>query len=131
MRSRRSSNSTRRSRRWSTPATAPPAGHASSVRAPELRRRRSCSSKWTEISPIIVPIRPCPKISKQLQRRSARSKADIGIAFDGDADRIGAMDENGDVIYGDMLLLISGREILTRKPGATFIGEVKCSQMHV
>jgi len=39
------------------------------------------------------------------------------------------VDENGGVIYGDMLLLIFGREILTRKPGATFIGEVKCSQV--
>jgi phosphomannomutase/phosphoglucomutase len=56
-------------------------------------------------------------------------KADLGIAFDGDSDRIGAVDENGEVIYGDMLLLIFGREILTRKPGATFIGEVKCSQV--
>src|SRR5512143_1291947 len=56
-------------------------------------------------------------------------KAELGIAFDGDADRIGAVDENGEVIYGDMLLLIFGREILTRKPGATIIGEVKCSQL--
>lgn len=56
-------------------------------------------------------------------------RADLGIAFDGDGDRIGAMDENGEVIYGDMLMLIYGREILTRKPGATFIGEVKCSQI--
>jgi phosphomannomutase / phosphoglucomutase len=55
-------------------------------------------------------------------------KADLGIAFDGDGDRIGAVDENGEVIYGDMLMLIYGREILSRKPGATFIGEVKCSQ---
>ena len=61
--------------------------------------------------------------------RCAPTRADLGIAFDGDADRIGAMDENGEVIYGDMLLLIYGREILTRKPGATFIGEVKCSQV--
>jgi len=56
-------------------------------------------------------------------------KADLGIAFDGDSDRIGAVDEQGNVIYGDMLLFIFGREILTRKPGATFIGEVKCSQL--
>jgi phosphomannomutase/phosphoglucomutase len=56
-------------------------------------------------------------------------KADLGIAFDGDSDRIGAVDELGNVIYGDMLMLIYGREILTRKPGATFIGEVKCSQV--
>jgi phosphomannomutase/phosphoglucomutase len=54
--------------------------------------------------------------------------AELGIAFDGDADRIGALDENGGVIWGDMLMLIYAREILTRKPGATFIGEVKCSQ---
>jgi phosphomannomutase/phosphoglucomutase len=56
-------------------------------------------------------------------------KADLGLAFDGDSDRIGAVDEKGEVIYGDMLLLIFGREILTRKPGATIIGEVKCSQV--
>jgi phosphomannomutase / phosphoglucomutase len=55
--------------------------------------------------------------------------AALGIAFDGDADRIGAIDEKGNVIYGDMLLLIYAREILERKPGATFIGEVKCSQV--
>jgi phosphomannomutase/phosphoglucomutase len=55
--------------------------------------------------------------------------ADLGLAFDGDSDRIGAVDEKGNVIYGDLLLLIFAREILTRKPGATFIGEVKCSQV--
>jgi phosphomannomutase/phosphoglucomutase len=64
-----------------------------------------------------------------LQRAVAEKKADLGIAFDGDSDRIGAVDENGEVIYGDMLMLIYGREILTRKPGSTFIGEVKCSQL--
>ena len=55
--------------------------------------------------------------------------AELGIAFDGDADRIGAVDEHGTVIWGDYLLFIYAREILTRKPGATFIGEVKCSQV--
>jgi phosphomannomutase/phosphoglucomutase len=66
---------------------------------------------------------------KDLQDAVKARHADLGIAFDGDADRIGAVDENGEVIYGDMLMLIYGREILTRKPGATFIGEVKCSQV--
>jgi phosphomannomutase/phosphoglucomutase len=70
-----------------------------------------------------------PANLKALQEAVRSQKADLGIAFDGDADRIGAIDENGEVIYGDMLLLIYGREILTRKPGATFIGEVKCSQV--
>jgi phosphomannomutase/phosphoglucomutase len=55
--------------------------------------------------------------------------AGLGIAFDGDSDRIGAVDEHGNVVYGDMLLLIYAREILERKPHATFIGEVKCSQL--
>ncbi len=57
------------------------------------------------------------------------TRAELGIAFDGDSDRIGAVDEHGHVIYGDMLMLIYAREILQRKPGATFIGEVKCSQL--
>jgi phosphomannomutase/phosphoglucomutase len=70
-----------------------------------------------------------PANLKHLQDAVRAQKADLGIAFDGDSDRIGAVDENGTVIYGDMLLLIFGREILTRKPGATFIGEVKCSQL--
>jgi phosphomannomutase/phosphoglucomutase len=70
-----------------------------------------------------------PQNLKHLQEAVKAQKADLGIAFDGDSDRIGAVDENGEVIYGDMLLLIFGREILTRKPGATFIGEVKCSQV--
>jgi phosphomannomutase/phosphoglucomutase len=70
-----------------------------------------------------------PANLKALQDAVRSQRADLGIAFDGDADRIGAIDENGEVIYGDMLLLIYGREILTRKPGATFIGEVKCSQV--
>ncbi len=70
-----------------------------------------------------------PANLKHLQDAVRAQGADLGIAFDGDSDRIGAVDEAGRVIYGDLLLLIYGREILTRKPGATFIGEVKCSQI--
>ena len=70
-----------------------------------------------------------PANLKHLQDAVRAQKAELGIAFDGDSDRMGAVDENGEVIYGDMLLLIFGREILSRKPGATIIGEVKCSQL--
>ncbi|MBF0259200.1 MAG: phosphomannomutase/phosphoglucomutase [Desulfamplus sp.] len=52
---------------------------------------------------------------------------DLGVGYDGDADRIGIVDEKGDMIYGDQLMIIFAREILSRKPGATFISEVKCS----
>ncbi|HEX3683443.1 MAG TPA: phosphomannomutase/phosphoglucomutase [Bryobacteraceae bacterium] len=66
---------------------------------------------------------------RSLQESVRKHKAELGVAFDGDGDRIGAVDEHGNVVYGDMLLLIFGREILSRKPGSTFIGEVKCSHV--
>jgi phosphomannomutase/phosphoglucomutase len=75
---------------------------------------------------------PDPTVPANLSaliEKTRETGAVLGIAFDGDADRIGAVDEHGNVVYGDMLLLIYAREILTRKPGATFIGEVKCSQL--
>jgi phosphomannomutase/phosphoglucomutase len=53
---------------------------------------------------------------------------DVGLGFDGDADRIGVIDRDGSQIFGDQLMIIYSREILSRKPGATFISEVKCSQ---
>lgn len=70
-----------------------------------------------------------PKYLAHLQAAVRETGAELGIAFDGDSDRIGAVDENGDVVYGDMLMLIFAREILERKPGATFISEVKSSQV--
>ena len=54
---------------------------------------------------------------------------DLGVGYDGDADRIGVVDKNGGVIYGDQLMVVYAREILQRNPGATFIGEVKCSMV--
>ncbi len=51
-----------------------------------------------------------------------------GVAYDGDSDRVGVVDEQGNPIWGDMLLAIFARSILPLEPGATFIGEVKCSQ---
>ncbi len=70
-----------------------------------------------------------PETIETLIATVRKTGADLGVAFDGDADRIGAVDENGQILWGDMLLLLYAREILTRKPGATFIGEVKCSQV--
>ncbi len=55
-------------------------------------------------------------------------KADLGIAYDGDADRIGAVDETGKILWGDELLVLFARDVLKRNPGATIISEVKCSQ---
>lgn len=58
-----------------------------------------------------------------------KEKLDVGIAYDGDCDRLGVIDHNGNVIYGDRLMLIFAREILSRKPGAVFVAEVKCSKI--
>ncbi len=55
-------------------------------------------------------------------------KAHAGIGYDGDADRIGVVDEEGNVIWGDKLMVIFSRDILKENPGAKIIGEVKCSQ---
>ncbi len=54
--------------------------------------------------------------------------ADIGIAFDGDGDRIGVVDENGRIIWGDELMILLSRSVLAERPGSTIIAEVKCSQ---
>jgi phosphomannomutase / phosphoglucomutase len=54
--------------------------------------------------------------------------ADVGIAFDGDGDRIGVVDETGRVIWGDELMVLFSRALLKERPGSTIIAEVKCSQ---
>jgi phosphomannomutase/phosphoglucomutase len=72
-----------------------------------------------------------PTVLKNLKDLIAlvrEKKLDVGIGYDGDGDRIGVVDEKGDIVYGDKLMILFSREILARKPGATFISEVKCSQ---
>ncbi len=74
---------------------------------------------------------PDPTIPENLRflvRAVRETGADLGVGYDGDADRIGAVDEKGTVLYGDYLLALFAREILSRKPGATIISEVKASQ---
>jgi phosphomannomutase/phosphoglucomutase len=64
----------------------------------------------------------------ELRRTVQQQGADLGIAYDGDADRIGVVDELGQVIWGDKLMCLYWREIMERHPGALVIIEVKCSQ---
>jgi len=74
---------------------------------------------------------PDPTIPENLEtliELVRKEKADIGIAYDGDADRIGAVTNNGTILWGDELLLLFSRFILKESPGAAIIGEVKCSQ---
>lgn len=57
-----------------------------------------------------------------------KHRADVGIGYDGDADRIGAIDEQGQVLWGDRLMVVYSRDILAANPGSTIISEVKASQ---
>jgi phosphomannomutase/phosphoglucomutase len=67
---------------------------------------------------------------RDLQEEVRRSGAELGIAFDGDADRIGAVDETGQVVFGDQLLVIFGRDAVRRfGPGVPVIFDVKCSEV--
>jgi len=69
-----------------------------------------------------------PENLADLIRTVDAGKADVGIAYDGDADRIGVVAPGGTILWGDELLVIFAREILARRPGAVVISEVKCSQ---
>lgn len=64
---------------------------------------------------------------RDLQAAVVKGGLELGVAFDGDADRLGVVDDKGRIIWGDMLMLIFARDILTRHPSATFVSEVKCS----
>ena len=65
----------------------------------------------------------------QLIAEVRRRDADIGIAFDGDADRIGLVDDSGQILFGDQLMVLLARDVLKEHPGATIIADVKASQV--
>jgi phosphomannomutase len=70
-----------------------------------------------------------PKNLEQLIAAVAAQGADIGIAFDGDADRIGIVDDGGTIMFGDQLMVLLARDVLKSNPGATIIADVKASQV--
>jgi len=65
---------------------------------------------------------------EKLKETVVKEGADCGIGYDGDADRIGVVDEKGNIIWGDYLMIIFARDILKEKKGAYFVSEVKCSR---
>lgn len=74
---------------------------------------------------------PDPTVPENLAaliERVQSGTAEVGIALDGDADRIGVVDRRGRIVWGDQLVILFARDILKHRPGATFVSEVKCSQ---
>jgi len=74
---------------------------------------------------------PDPTVEKNLadlKKVVADRGLEVGVGFDGDADRLGTIDQNGKVIWGDQLMILFARSILKKSPGATVIADVKCSE---
>ncbi|MEE9549786.1 MAG: phosphomannomutase/phosphoglucomutase [Candidatus Binatia bacterium] len=101
--------------------------------APPIARRLGCAV-W-EIAcimdgtfPIHHPDPTDPENLEDLIRKVKEEKADLGIAYDGDGDRIGVVDERGNILWGDELLILFSRDVLKSHPGGVVISEVKCSQ---
>ena len=78
--------------------------------------------------PYHFPDPTIPENLKDLIEFVKKTKADTGIGYDGDADRIGVVDDQGNILWGDQLMILFSRDILKSRKGATFIAEVKCSQ---
>ena len=101
---------------------------------PSLLRALGCevSELYTDPDGRFPNHHPDPTVLEniiELRTRVKAESADLGIAWDGDADRIGVVDEQGDVIYGDMLLYIYARQLLKEVKNPTIIADVKCSEL--
>ncbi|RMD58640.1 MAG: phosphomannomutase/phosphoglucomutase, partial [Nitrospirae bacterium] len=111
------------------------AGNATaSLVAPELYKMMGCDviPLFCEIDGTFPNHHPDPTIEENLKsliERVKNEKANIGIAFDGDADRIGVIDDKGKIIWGDELMILFARSILKEVPKGVFVSEVKCSQI--
>jgi phosphomannomutase/phosphoglucomutase len=101
--------------------------------APPIFRRLGCTVSEIACTPdadfpFHHPDPTVPENLAMLIEKVKHENADLGIAYDGDADRIGAVDEVGNILWGDELLILFSRDVLQRNPGSIIISEVKCSQ---
>ncbi len=102
--------------------------------APELFESLNCEVKslYCEPDGNFPHHHPDPTVVEYIRDLIAETKswkADAGIGYDGDADRIGVVDGNGDIVWGDRLMIVLSREVLKRNPASKIIGDVKCSQI--
>ncbi len=75
-----------------------------------------------------LPDPTVPELMRDLRERVLAEQADLGVGYDGDADRIGLIDERGHMVFGDQILALFARELLARLPGSRILFDVKCSQ---
>ncbi len=106
------------------------------VFAPELLRRLGCEvvELYCESDGTFPNHLPDPEMEENMRDLVARvleERADVGLAYDGDADRVGIVDETGRRHEADLLLALLGRDLLTRHPGAKIVFDVKSSQVLV
>jgi phosphomannomutase/phosphoglucomutase len=100
----------------------------------DLLRRLGCEvyELFCEVDGTFPNHHPDPTVPENLVdiiREVKARQADVGLAYDGDSDRLGVIDERGEIIWGDRLLVLFAREILSRQLGAKVIFDVKCSQV--
>ncbi len=100
--------------------------------APEIFRRLGCEvvELFCELDGSFPNHHPDPTVEANLvdlKRAVQEHQPDLGIGFDGDADRIGVIAPDGSILWGDQLMILYSRAVLAEEPGATIIGEVKCS----
>jgi phosphomannomutase/phosphoglucomutase len=113
--------------------TVDPGNGAASILGPKFLRRIGCEvdAIFAEPDgrfPNHLPDPTVPKLMESLMARVKANGSDVGIGFDGDADRVGAVDEKGRLLYGDQLLALYAADVLEKRPGSPIIFEVKCSQ---
>ncbi len=110
-----------------------PGNGAASILGPKFLRALGCEvdAIFAEPDgrfPNHLPDPTVPELMRALEERVVATGADLGIGFDGDADRVGAVDEKGRLLYGDQLLALYAADVLAAHPGSPIVFEVKCSQ---
>jgi phosphomannomutase/phosphoglucomutase len=100
--------------------------------ADDILRKAGCSVECMNCKPdgrfpVHLPDPTIPKFMEDLKKRVIEKKAELGIGYDGDGDRIGIIDDKGRIIWGDKLLGIYAKNVLKTRPGAQILFEVKCS----
>lgn len=101
--------------------------------APKLFRALQCDviELFCDVDGNFPNHHPDPSLPENLQdliKKVSETKADVGFAFDGDADRVGVVTNKGEIIQADRLLMLLAEDLLTRQPGATITYDVKCTR---